>query len=451
MQYPVLNKDSITTEISETRAKIPILLKGSWQVPGYGPLIVSDTYIDKVIENFNSNVLGFKPYATLGHLTDSPDPESVDGERKRGDLQEIIKEGDVVYGLYNINKETYNLIKNGDYEYSSPEIQDNFKDKITGKLVGPTLLRTALTNAPFMPFNNHKIVTLSQGSDNDIDTVNNSICIKMSTNMINEQPNIKEVTKVEIIELEPIKEIEVTKEIEPTKEVETVKEVEAIEEVETVNTPNKITSTPEITNTIETPILMSTQNEVIIPVTPIVAEAKPTVDLQTFLSAQEALSAKMAELTTKFSEALEAVSNKTTEAVNAISGKVEEISNQVNAVTTRTEDNNQYIVALSSSDNTRRLNEKLNSAFEAGASPAALNTAKAIINNFNQGNSVVKLSVSGNETELSFEDAIVNLVKLSSSAMPANDQSGTQGSVKTVSYLDTLIADNKAKAKTLAR
>ncbi len=83
MQYPVLNKDSIPTDISSNKAKIPILLKGNWHVPGYGPLLVTDSYIDKVIENFNSNVLGFKPYATLGHLTDSPDPESVDGERKK--------------------------------------------------------------------------------------------------------------------------------------------------------------------------------------------------------------------------------------------------------------------------------------------------------------------------------------------------------------------------------
>jgi hypothetical protein len=410
MQYPVLNKDSIPTDISSNKAKIPILLKGNWHVPGYGPLLVTDSYIDKVIENFNSNVLGFKPYATLGHLTDSPDPESVDGERKRGDLQEIIKEGDVVYGLYDINSETYNLIKNGDYQYSSPEIQDNFRDKRTGEVIGPTLLRTALTNAPFMPFNDHKIVTLSQGSNQH----SNSICIKLSTNILSET-------------------------IEETSE----------EIVESKEEP--VDNTSELNNTQEQSIQMSTQNEVQIPTAPVAVEtSKSTVDLEALIlksqEAQQALADQLSEITSKFSQGLEAVSNKTSEAVAAITSKVDEISSQVSAVTSKADNHNEYIVALSSSDKARRLNEKLTTAFKAGVSPAALETAKSIINNFDSASHVVKLSVKGNETEVSFEDAIISLLKLSSNAMPEDDQTGAVSGQKAPSYLDTLIAENKAKA-----
>ena len=415
MQYPVLNKDSISSDISVGKAKIPILLKGSWHVPGYGPLIVTDSYIDKVIENFKSDVLGFKPYATLGHLTDSPDPESIDGERKRGDLQDIIKEGDVVYGLYDINSETYNLIKNGDYQYSSPEIQDNFRDKRTGEVIGPTLLRTALTNAPFMPFGEHKIVTLSQGTNQQI---TNGICIKLSTNIINDV--IEEVNSIDNTNNENTSEIK----------------------EETINFVSELNTTKEES------IQMSIQNEVPT-VAPNVTESKPTVDLEAlFLKTQEAqlsLANQITELTNRFSEGLESVSNKTTEAVTAIANKVEEISNQVSAVSNKTETNNEYIVALSSSEQAKRLNEKLKVAFEAGVSPAALSVAKSLITNFDN-NKVVKLSVKGNETELSFEDAVINLLKLSVNAMPDNMQTGTVSGQPQTSYLDTLIAENKAKA-----
>ena len=248
MQYPVLNTNSIEANISETKAKIPLLIKGNWHVPGYGLMRVTDNYIEKLKDNYKSNVLGFKPYATLGHPTDSPDPASIDGERKRGDLEDIVVENDIVYGVYDINLETYNLIKNGDYEYSSPEIQQNFKDKVTGESRGPTLLRTALTNAPFMPFNDNKIVALSQSNNTNDEEIISPICIKLSTTIsVNTQtiePTIETKTEQEYIKMSTTP-IEVT-----SPSVSTSPEVKQSVDIEAILTKVLSTQAETFTNTL---------------------------------------------------------------------------------------------------------------------------------------------------------------------------------------------------------
>lgn len=422
MQYPVLNKDSIKANITETKAKIPLLLKGNWHVPGFGLMSVTDEYINKLTDNFNSNVLGFVPYATLGHLTDSPDPASIDGERKRGDLKELIKEGDVVYGIYDINAETYNLIKNGEYEYSSPEIQQNFRDKVTGELKGPTLLRTALTNAPFMPFNENKIVTLSQGDNSNTNT---AIYIKLSTNIDNiEEP-------IESLKVEPVTII--TEQIETT--TDPVKE--QVQDIITMPTINDqvVVSTPEV---------KETTNQV----------NTNTIDLEAILNKviatqQASLTSTIEAVTSRFNESLEAVNNKTAETIASIVTKVEELANQVSTVVTKSDEidkTTQYITALSSSEKAREMNSKLNSLFrEHNVNPAALSLAKSIMTK--NTNSVIKLSVNGNDTDVSLEDSIIELIKLSSNVVPTETQIGGQVTAPKASYINSVIEANNAKAK----
>jgi hypothetical protein len=403
MQYPVLNTNSIEANISETKAKIPLLIKGNWHVPGYGLMKVTDSYIEKLKDNYKSNVLGFKPYATLGHPTDSPDPASIDGERKRGDLEDIVVENDIVYGVYDINLETYNLIKNGDYEYSSPEIQQNFKDKVTGESKGPTLLRTALTNAPFMPFNNNKIVALSQSNNTNDEEIISPICIKLSTTIsVNTQT------------------------IEPTIEPKTEQEY-----IKMSTNPIEVTSP-----SVSTP-----------------PEVKPSVDIEAILTKvlstqAETFTNTLNSLTTKFDESVNNVISQTSETVAALASEVQSMKSQVSDVLTKANEFDktaQYVTSLSSSDKARQLNSKLKGLFDSGVTPAAISLTKKLIEN--EGNSVVKLSINGAETDVSFEDSLIELVKLSSTSFQDEFQVGAQSTPVKANYINQVIEANRAKAE----
>ena len=403
MQYPVLNTNSIEANISETKAKIPLLIKGNWHVPGYGLMRVTDNYIEKLKDNYKSNVLGFKPYATLGHPTDSPDPASIDGERKRGDLEDIVVENDIVYGVYDINLETYNLIKNGDYEYSSPEIQQNFKDKVTGESKGPTLLRTALTNAPFMPFNDNKIVALSQSNNTNDEEIISPICIKLSTTIsVNTQT------------------------IEPTIETKTEQEY-----IKMSTNPIEVTSP-----SVSTP-----------------PEVKPSVDIEAILTKvlstqAETFTNTLNSLTTKFDESVNNVISQTSETVAALASEVQSMKSQVSDVLTKANEFDktaQYVTSLSSSDKARQLNSKLKGLFDSGVTPAAISLTKKLIEN--EGNSVVKLSINGAETDVSFEDSLIELVKLSSTSFQDEFQVGAQSTPVKANYINQVIEANRAKAE----
>ena len=403
MQYPVLNTNSIEANISETKAKIPLLIKGNWHVPGYGLMRVTDSYIEKLKDNYKSNVLGFKPYATIGHPTDSPDPASIDGERKRGDLEDIVVENDIVYGVYDINLETYNLIKNGDYEYSSPEIQQNFKDKVTGESKGPTLLRTALTNAPFMPFNDNKIVALSQSNNTNDEEIISPICIKLSTTIsVNTQT------------------------IEPTIETKTEQEY-----IKMSTTPIEVTS-PSVSTS---------------------PEVKQSVDIEAILTKvlstqAETFTNTLNSLTTKFDESVNNVISQTSETVAALASEVQSMKSQVSDVLTKANEFDktaQYVTSLSSSDKARQLNSKLKGLFDSGVTPAAISLTKKLIEN--EGNSVVKLSINGAETDVSFEDSLIELVKLSSTSFQDEFQVGAQSTPVKANYINQVIEANRAKAE----
>ncbi len=113
----------------------------------------------QIIENQKANRLGFTPYITYGHVDE--EPNSTDSHRKRGELVQFSLDNDTLYGDFSVKEDTYELVKDGDYEYSSGEFIRNFTDKLTGSKVGTTFLRVALTNSPFIPFK-EKVQALSQ-------------------------------------------------------------------------------------------------------------------------------------------------------------------------------------------------------------------------------------------------------------------------------------------------
>lgn len=155
-------------EVQSTQIKIPLALEGKWYHPRYGDVKISREDLVRMKDNFDSNVLGHSPYITYGHIKDvSPSyskVDTVDADLKKGDIIEMTIEGNTLFGISNVSNETSSLIESGQYEYNSPEIISNFKSKVNGEDLGPVIMRTSLTNSPFLPMNN-RVTLLSQSAD----------------------------------------------------------------------------------------------------------------------------------------------------------------------------------------------------------------------------------------------------------------------------------------------
>jgi len=158
-------------ELLKGKLRVPQAKIGTWKHNTYGEVTFTMEKFTEAITNFENDVLGFEPYLTFGHPIESSDvdsynefietAEALDGQRKRGDLEQLRVEGDMLVGYYTPKPEAYDAVSRGEYEYSSGEFLTNFTDKNTGVNRGTVLVRTALTNAPFIP-HREKVVALSQ-------------------------------------------------------------------------------------------------------------------------------------------------------------------------------------------------------------------------------------------------------------------------------------------------
>ena len=146
----------------ENQIKVPLAKVGKWKHSTYGEVTFTEKDLNQLAENYKNNATGFTPYVTFGHLDE--EHHSTDSARKRGDMNDVIIEDNVAYGIFNVNKKVYDSVLNKEFTYSSGEFNRNFMDK-EGNRVGTTLLRAALTNSPFIPFGDVKIEALSTNSE----------------------------------------------------------------------------------------------------------------------------------------------------------------------------------------------------------------------------------------------------------------------------------------------
>jgi hypothetical protein len=145
-----LPDESFILDQQNNLVRVPLAKKGKWYHSKYGTVEFSDRDFESLEHNFKSNVLGFKPYITFGHLDE--EHQSTDSHRKRGDLLGFDKGEDTLFGIFQAKPEAFEAIKSGDYEFASGEFTRNFIDKETGKDIGLVFERGALTNSPFIPF-----------------------------------------------------------------------------------------------------------------------------------------------------------------------------------------------------------------------------------------------------------------------------------------------------------
>ena len=182
--------------LSNGMLKIPLARKGDWIHPIYGSVSFTDDDFNSIISNFKNKALGFESYITHGHPLEKENKEeylelakSVDGERKKGDIKDIFIEGDYLYGISEAKKDTFEAVKEGEFDYNSGEFIRNFTDKSTGKNLGTVLVRTALTNSPFIPLGK-KVETFSTNSASPCPHSLTNFVVELSIEKLSESENI---------------------------------------------------------------------------------------------------------------------------------------------------------------------------------------------------------------------------------------------------------------------
>ncbi len=184
-------------KLSNGYVKVPIAIKGKFKHGKYNNISFDDKDYEDIKRNFKEGVLGFSSYLTYGHSIENGLKSSdefversraIDAERKKGNLvdltTEAVQDKEVLFGLYQSPEETYDLVKKGEYEYSSGEFIRNYQDKVTGKNLGTVLVRTALTNSPFLPFNEVKVEALSNNSNLDVNKEETETSLQNVTNFV---------------------------------------------------------------------------------------------------------------------------------------------------------------------------------------------------------------------------------------------------------------------------
>lgn len=111
----------------------------------YGDLKFTESDIRLMLKNFNNDVVGrmIDVYESDDHTTS--DVEKI--TRAFVSNAKIIKD-ELVFYFKPIDKESNKILLKGKYQYISPEIQLNYKDK-SGMIVGYTITSVLLTNNPF--------------------------------------------------------------------------------------------------------------------------------------------------------------------------------------------------------------------------------------------------------------------------------------------------------------
>ena len=301
-----LYKDVPTSliQLSDGIARIPVAKKGEFHHKVYGKVPFTSKDYEDIKRNFENDVLGFNPYATQGHLRQEFETESeyldqilsTDAQLKKGDLLSIEEEEDILWATYKVKDSTYELLKNGELEYSSGEFIRNFIDKDTGKNLGTVLARTALTNAPFIPFKDKKIQTLSQSADNSSHSVENFV-FKLSTESI-QTDLAEEVNSINEEEIKTPQELDKANTELPT---EPINDNDKNPNMSTENLPNeeiKIDKPSDVTGFDLTELVNQTALKVKQEYDEILTQSKLAIAALT--SQNEVLTSNFAELTSKF-------------------------------------------------------------------------------------------------------------------------------------------------------
>jgi len=120
---------------------IQIMRKGKWLHPAYGEVVVDESVLDDVVQNFKSNARGIDLAVDENH---EPDHKALAWFR------DVYKQGkDALFAKLELTKKGAELLSEGAYKYFSPELAFAKLDEETGKELTNLLVGGAFTNRPF--------------------------------------------------------------------------------------------------------------------------------------------------------------------------------------------------------------------------------------------------------------------------------------------------------------
>ncbi|MBD2201558.1 hypothetical protein H6G33_09385 [Calothrix sp. FACHB-1219] len=426
-------KEEVYEDILESRLyfsqgmlKIPIAKKGNFYHEKYGQVKFDDYEFNSVLSNFENDALGFTSYITYGHSTD-PEYEAVDAELKKGELQKLSIEDNILYGLYSCPEDTYKLVLNGEYEYVSPELIRNFKSKETGENLGVVLTRVALTNSPFIPFRDLKVQALSVNASEEIDNSKQNDCPQSrSVFMIKLSIDDTNLTSSDI---------EMSQQ---NNNVETVTEaVNAVLEA-TGNTVTGIAPTA----TIPTPILEQPIQPAIVTTssTSVVEEPQAKLDVAALIKQVTD------NLSIAYEKQLEAMKAQNSQLIEGLNSKIADLSNALNK---QQEISQAFSTSVAKAERTARYSKLVDQGMPASFIERFSQIESALDSNSN----VIKLSTAaGNEESKSVLEVITSLVMDAIKTEPVTyEQFGQSISSPTglEASMKEIIQSNKDKATKL--
>jgi hypothetical protein len=125
--------------------KVPVAKLGEWNNIAYGKISFTQKDFEEIVKNFNNDELGFEPPIYYGHS------RGKDGHPSQGILVKLEQMGEVLFGYWEVNKDTYRLVEDGTYRYSSAELAYDLPSKTKSEVLKVVLYGMALTNIPFIP------------------------------------------------------------------------------------------------------------------------------------------------------------------------------------------------------------------------------------------------------------------------------------------------------------
>lgn len=454
--------------VRPNRIKVPFLKKGAWKHDVYGEVKFTDEDVEQLINNYKNNAVGFTPYLTLGHLDE--EPESTDSHRKRGDLRDIIVEDDTAFGVFDVNDDLYNAVKDHQFEYSSGEFNRKLTNKKSGEDVGTAVIRVALTNSPFLPFGSQKVQALSDNSESCPESKENFVFL-LSIDTSNSDASNEVLT--ESLE-EPKEEISALKE-----EGENLSQT-LEQQVETIPaTPTPIENTKLINN--KSIMAKDNKNQEVVntPANVVEVTTEPTTTTVVETVAEEAptkLESNTESVTIKESNPLETQkSNKGDEALNNLTSQLQKVqklyetqleaanktindlADKVNKLTDKLAGQEKVTQAFSNSMTQAQENVLIQNLQTQGVQPANIQKFLTFKNAFQtaENKNVVKFSIGVGEeakiVEANVIDTVADLLISASNQSPLVEQQlGVSAGRKRGAFdFSSIIEKNRAAAQKL--
>lgn len=131
----------------ESITRTQIMRTGTFYHPQFGKFTITERTLESMTLNFGV----VRPKAPTEMVVDyDHNLSAAKGTQAAGWIRKLEKDGASLFAVIEWTEEAATHIRSREYRYISPEFSLNYRDKESGRLVGPTLVAAGLTNRPFL-------------------------------------------------------------------------------------------------------------------------------------------------------------------------------------------------------------------------------------------------------------------------------------------------------------